>query len=209
MKTDYDKYILKTATVLFNILYGIFIGQGILLILFYVYDLLTPGYFLRGYYFVMWKLGLDITLPFISSLGQFNLFTSFSHEYTVSTLAFSYAFTYCAACLYSLKQVRSILKLACEDVPFKLVASRSIKNIGLAIIITPTILLLMGLMLFNNTISKSTMLYTYWTVNHLLSILLRVFFQWLYYAIIGAFFLVMGVAYKRGFKLQQENDLTV
>ncbi|MEW6195362.1 MAG: DUF2975 domain-containing protein [Bacteroidota bacterium] len=209
MKKVFSKNIVSLCYYIFSILFGIFIGITILSIVLLAYDLLTPGFYFRGFYMLTKRLGIDFFTIIGSSFGGFGIFTSFTKDYIVSLLAFLYSSIFSLTVLYILYQLISIFKKSNQGFPFTLVIVKSIKRIGIAIICAPIVLIFLEALLVLNTIIKSKFYYGY--IDYFLSphIILRLFFEWLYYGIIGLFFLFMAEVFRRGLELQQENDLTV
>jgi hypothetical protein len=146
--------------------------------------------------------------PIASRLG-FTRFTNFTSSFEGSFLAFIYSSIFCCAVLYSLVQIKFIIKIAHEDTPFRADICKSVKKIGLVIILTPVLLLLMEVFLLINFLSKTRFEWVFRNNWYLFQLFLTAFIRWFFYSVIGIFFLVIARVFNSGLQLKQENDLTV
>ena len=186
----------------FNVLFGVFIGIIGLSVFLFVYDLFVPGHYYIGFYFLLSKLGISIPSLIISRIGV-TIFTTSANKLEIDLFSFFYIFIFCCAVLYSLAQIKFIIKSAIEDTPFMAKVCKSVKKIGLVIILTPlTLFLIEGFFLFvllNVSIANKDLPF----------FLFKAFINWFYYGVVGVFFLAIGKVFESGSQLKQENDLTV
>ncbi len=209
MKTNNSKRILLLSLSFFNIMFGIFIGIAGLSIFFLVYDLASPGYYYRGFFMILSRLGIQLTSPIHDYYGDYGIFASFTSKYVTTFLAFFYSSIFLTAILYVLNQIRSILKISYSDTPFTMKASMSLKKIGTVILFVPMFFLILWFALYINMVSKSNFGPSFWNHWSWAIFFLKIALYCLYYAILGIFFFALGEVFNRGHQLKQENDLTV
>jgi hypothetical protein len=186
----------------FNILFGIFIGIMGLSVVLFIYDLFIPGHLYSGFYSLLSILGISIPSLINSRIGV-TMFTTSVNYLEILYFIFFYTFIFCAAVLYSLIKIKFIIKSALVDTPFRADVCKSVKKIGLVIILTPlTLILVESFLLF--------VLLDVRIANKDLSFFLfKAFINWFYYGVVGVLFLAIGNVFETGSQLKQENDLTV
>lgn len=207
MKTSLNKSYLKTLHYIFKIILGFFFGLTALSIIFYVIDIFTPGNYFFGYYNLLYRVGLNFETFWGERfyIGHF----LFNSEFLASTFTFLYYFIYLASLLVIVFQMSSIFNKAYHEQLFLESSIISLKRIGLLIIFIPMILLIIQVMAVFFLIPGYRLknhIVSYWGLDVLI---VKIFFSWFYYGILGMFFFYIGEVIDKGYKLKIENDLTV
>lgn len=207
MKNSISKSVIKKLYYVFNIILGFSFGLTALSIIFYIIDIFTPGNYFFGYLQLLRKVGLDFKTFWGHDfyIGHY----LFKSEFLTTTFTFFYYFIFLASLFVVAFQMTSIFKKAIYEQLFLESTIISIKRIGLLIIFVPLILILIQVIIIFFLLPD--FMYRYYPVSNwgIGMIIVRIFFSWFYYGIVGMFFFFIGEVIDKGYKLKIENDLTV
>lgn len=202
--------IISWSLSLFNLLLGVSTGLAILSIAFLIGDLFSNGYYYRGFYHLLSRIGINI-IELIKDQNYigYSLFTSFTNKIIITVTAFLYSSLVLSPIIYILLEIRKIIIPSLTQSPFSEQTTNSLKKIGLTIIIAPAILILYWMLLYFNMISNASYNTIYWEKFSVSIFVLKVFFFLFIYFVVGMFFLTLSNVFRKGYLLKQENDLTV
>ncbi len=202
MKKVVSKNIIDLCYYIFNILFGIFIGIVVLSFVFFIYDLITPGYYYRGFYLLAKQFGLEFFTIFGSTYGGYVMFTSFQIDDLASVLAFFHSLIYSLAAMFVLYQLITIFKISQRVSPFNKTSFSAIRKIGYTIILTPLVIILIESIMVMTSLLKTNFNFRYVYLIFSPTFILKIFFNWFYYAAIGLFFLFIGEVFNKGYHLK-------